>query len=70
MITDDEMHLIAQWHHAVRMDAEVPGMKGFAAHYYRSLKGADKDLVDHFERQRIQIAGEQLELHEKHDSKP
>lgn len=64
MITDDEMHLIAQWHHALKMDAVVPGMKGFASHYYKSLKGEDKDLIDHFERMRVRVAEEQERMME------
>lgn len=46
------------------MDAVVPGMKGFAAHYYKSLEEGDKDLVDRFEKMRVQVADEQLKLHE------
>lgn len=64
MITDDEIHLLAQWYHALKMDAVVPGMKGFAAHYYKSLEEGDKDLVDRFEKMRVQVADEQLKLHE------
>jgi heme-degrading monooxygenase HmoA len=64
--TDDELHFLAQWHHARMMDATVPGMKGFQEHYLKSLKGDDLVLVLRFQAQIVRVADEQMRMHEKH----
>jgi len=64
-MTDLQMYCLAQWFHAVRMSDMVPGMKGFDAHYYKSLPEGEKELVDRFEKARQQVAEDQIKEHEK-----